>query len=750
VHRAYERLPQALQDLICEWLVRRRGGAWADLSQAEQARVRGLTYWPLVEGSDPARYDEVGRRSTWLKMAAPSLEGIRLALLDPESRLRPGSDPAPGADYPYVSRIKVSDTDFFEEIEVDLNPCLNALIGGRGTGKSMLIECLRWGLDRARPSDLGDGPVRDSVERLLASKDVRDFGQTPGVLLPGSLVETDVVVSGGSYQISRNQSEIRIRDPEDWYGEGLEVRALIAPRILSQGQVAEIANDPAAQRRELDAIVGDPIREFEENTSSVLQRMEALQVEIRGLADLERTVPAMETELRTLIAKIEFLEQGENQALMQRMAAFRREQQWLRDAYGILETRATALEGDAEAATAASERVAAVPDGPSKAWLETVADRVRAELSTTAEGHRARASALRETRQILATEEIEKWTPPYRETSEAFSRLETALREREVQFSQHRQLVERRVALESRLAPLRDIAVRLERARRNLSSEWSRLYELHVSRSERRRAAAAEFDREDQDIRIRVLAFADRDDLDSRRDQWFGGTGVQERDWQVLVDYVFSDNNGIAERWRSLINAIRQDGEHTSRVGRTVSGRPSRIATAIGERAQQLTRHFYNALLHADRMHLNEAERFLPNDLISSDVRDASGEFKPIAQGSLGQRATAVLSLVLGSGENPLVIDQPEEDLDNSYVYRVVVELLRRRKFTRQIIVATHNPNIPVNGDAEQIVVMDVEHRAGRVDCAGSIDLPDIKERVSNILEGSAEAFKLRSSRYGF
>jgi len=78
------------------------------------------------------------------------------------------------------------------------------------------------------------------------------------------------------------------------------------------------------------------------------------------------------------------------------------------------------------------------------------------------------------------------------------------------------------------------------------------------------------------------------------------------------------------------------------------------------------------------------------------------------------------------------------------------VDLLRRRKFSRQIVIATHNANIPVNGDAELIVALEVQNQMGQILVAGSIDRGEVKDRVSEIMEGSAEAFRLRRERYGF
>ena len=147
---------------------------------------------------------------------------------------------------------------------------------------------------------------------------------------------------------------------------------------------------------------------------------------------------------------------------------------------------------------------------------------------------------------------------------------------------------------------------------------------------------------------------------------------------------------------------------------------------------------------------VDEIERFLPEDLVKANARTTDGSFKTIETGSVGEKSTAILSLLLSAGDQPIIIDQPEDDLDNQYVYNVVVDLLRRRKFSRQVIIATHNANIPVNGDAELIVALGAKNRLGMVLDFGSIDQPDIKNQVSVIMEGSAEAFRLRRERYGY
>jgi ABC-type cobalamin/Fe3+-siderophores transport system ATPase subunit len=121
---------------------------------------------------------------------------------------------------------------------------------------------------------------------------------------------------------------------------------------------------------------------------------------------------------------------------------------------------------------------------------------------------------------------------------------------------------------------------------------------------------------------------------------------------------------------------------------------------------------------------------------------------KPVAQLSKGQMATALLPLVLRDAEDPLIFDQPEDDLDNRYIFQTLVSRIRELKTKRQLIFVTHNANIPVLGDADRVVVMHMESPTKAAKPSqGTVD--DMKDAILGLLEGGAEAFKLRQKRYG-
>lgn len=123
-------------------------------------------------------------------------------------------------------------------------------------------------------------------------------------------------------------------------------------------------------------------------------------------------------------------------------------------------------------------------------------------------------------------------------------------------------------------------------------------------------------------------------------------------------------------------------------------------------------------------------------------------EFKSSDALSTGQKCTAVLPILLLESERPLVIDQPEDNLDNAYVFASVVSKIRTVKRNRQLIFVTHNPNIPVLGDAEQVVVLSANGETSAVAAAGAVD--EVKEHIARILEGGRDAFEQRKLRYGY
>ncbi len=167
-----------------------------------------------------------------------------------------------------------------------------------------------------------------------------------------------------------------------------------------------------------------------------------------------------------------------------------------------------------------------------------------------------------------------------------------------------------------------------------------------------------------------------------------------------------------------------------------------RLSGLAPERCRRIT------VLLGGRKALQHLETLPVTDLVRICLQVGTEE-KAGPQLSTGQRCTALLPVLLLAAKGPLVIDQPEDNLDNAYVCSTLVTRLREMKHGRQFIFATHNPNIPVLADAEQNFILESDGRRGWVRAQGAIENTRVKDLIQEIMEGGKDAFKRRARRYG-
>ena len=125
----------------------------------------------------------------------------------------------------------------------------------------------------------------------------------------------------------------------------------------------------------------------------------------------------------------------------------------------------------------------------------------------------------------------------------------------------------------------------------------------------------------------------------------------------------------------------------------------------------------------------------------------SSGKFDDLEKGSAGQKAAAILAFLLSHGKEPLIIDQPEDDLDNALIYDLIVKQIHENKNRRQLVIVTHNPNIVVNGDSELVHVLKYEGGQVQIDQQGGLEESSIRESICTIMEGGEDAFDKRYAR---
>jgi len=658
---------------------------------------------------DTRRWDGAGERATYLKMGArPSLEGLRQAFWVAETRVRLPqrlqprwghvkgvrflAEPRPA--WPRLTHVRV-EGGFHDGLALDLAPGLNAVIGGKGTGKSTLIEIVRFVLDAGQPETKEAAGNRKHNFRANAEASV--FA---------------VDGQGDEYEVRRSgdgAAPLLLRDGAE---TGLAAHRRVTARIFGQRELQTLADRPELLR---DFVAGVMREAWEEVTAPEQELLRAIEEHDRVLAALEDDLERMGEEEQELQDVRDKLRQAEAAGVTRWIQESQRLSRDNRSVAAMVAwplrvgEAADALERLLPAPAPADD--APVPESLGRA-LAALEDVVRRSVAGLREGMAAAAGA-------LAGPAAEWEAELVRRRREIEAELAAAGMPDPRQLGR---LQHRAAELEERLTELPD---KRERGQAAAEARREALRELgHVRRrksrlieSAARTLGAALGPR----VRLAVRPLADRALL------------VRELEMALHGQSVRADQ----------LSRLAQ--EAPAAVGDAIRQGPAAVA-ALGCSAMTASKL---AALPAAAVRRIEAADTPDQVVVEVDLGAPGTEsWAPIDAVSPGQRAMALLALALASGAEPLVIDQPEDDLDNRYIYDEVVGVLSRVCETRQVIVATHNANIPVLGDAELVLALDADAGRSRVLACGGLESAEVAEQARQILEGGDQAFLARHRRY--
>ncbi|MCA9698162.1 MAG: hypothetical protein KC431_11610, partial [Myxococcales bacterium] len=203
---------------------------------------------------------------------------------------------------------------------------------------------------------------------------------------------------------------------------------------------------------------------------------------------------------------------------------------------------------------------------------------------------------------------------------------------------------------------------------------------------------------------------------------------------------------GQGRHYNTLVARIEQNLPPRELVRLIERSAVSELATALEVRDEQGDWLVDRLRAAEDGKLLLDLEALQLEDRPKIELRDG-GAYKDASTLSTGQKCTTILPILLLDSDRPLLIDQPEDNLDNAFIYETVVRNIGAVKAKRQLIFVTHNPNIPVLGDAECVFVTESDGQRGRLRTHGNVDTAKLE--IEQILEGGAEAFLERKRRYG-
>ena len=660
------------------------------------------------------------RSSCFIKMSALSVEGLRQAFLDPDSRIRLHSDPRPEPHAEFVAM--AWEGGFLDGARIHFNSNLNVLVGGRGTGKSTVLESLRYAL---AIDPLGD-------EATKAHQGVLKYVLQSGTKV--SLLVRSHHPAKHDYTIERTIPNPAVVKDENGEVLNLSPRDIIpGVEVFGQHEISELTKSREKLTRLLERFVE---RDPNAGAQKSKLRLELERSRVR-IADVQREMNLIEERLSLLPGLEEtqkrFQDAGLEEKLKEKSLLVREERilATLKERLQPVSSLGLELAGllPIDTAFLSAKALEGLPNGAMLAQGVAIVGRVTDQLQVIAAeidkailAADAEVSALRsqwdERKQVVET------------TYQALLReLQKSKIDGEEFIRLRRQIEELRPLREKKEALMRDLATH-QANRRNLLDEWFNFQSAEY------RALEQAAKRVSKKLRSKVRAMVT-----------MGGN--REPLEKLLRDEVGGNLAALLERLKSRDSLSLPDLAQRCREGKDALIANYSLPLAASERMAQAAPDLF--------MKIEELELPATTKIDLNTSGDGEPEtWQTIEALSTGQKATAVLLLLLLESEAPLVVDQPEDDLDNRFITDGVVPTMRDEKRKRQFVFSTHNANIPVLGDAELIIGLStgVQNDAvmGRVNQhhMGSIDMQPVREMVEEILEGGKTAFEMRREKYGF
>ena len=714
-----------------------------------EGRQQNNGYKPIAvfQTSDNRRRDhsDLGTYITYVKWSEPTAEALRQACLAKESRLSLTEPELPSI---WITSLTVSNSKFLGRVDLDLNQQYNAIIGGRGTGKSTILEYLRWGLCD-QPVESEDMDIVQNKRRNLIDNTLQKFDGE---------VHVEFLLNNVRHIVKRNSKKqeilLKIADSDFVSTTEQQVRNLLPIQAYSQKQLSSVG----VRIDELKRFVELPIK----------QELDQIQSEIRGtgaqmrssygdlirMSDIKIEVDKNNVEIASLNEQLDKLRKGlkglseEDQKTINQKAKYDEEEAIIGNLQNDLSTAKESIE------SLNIEFETENKDSDSEIENKDVIDAIRGKFTSKFSEINASVLTLSNLFKPASLKEINDAIKGWTKLKVAFDKkYEEAKAKAKVNQQQldQIQLHEKRIGvLKKQQTEKRNAITALgdpESAYKALRIKWDSLHTQKVSAIEKQ---CNQFTALSGDlIKADIKNSLDINSFSQQLKTAFAGMNIKEDKIEKIGKILFDASDTFTE-WNNILSELRalalysEEGTDVMPETPILNGKCFFINTELKRIASQFdSTRWIN-------LSLSELE-FNPKFYYCTNK--TKDEYIEFPDASAGQQATALLTVLLNQPGAPLIIDQPEDDIDSKMI-KEIIERVWKAKSKRQLIFASHSANFVVNGDAELVVCCDYvkagDQTHGVIKAVGAIDNSQIKEEITLVTEGGRQAFKLRMDKYGF
>ena len=774
-----QKLNQTVEDILAAGLDAIEVRSWSNLPAPIQDHPM-LARLARVIGSDSHMPRDIGRNGfSMVHMALPNIEGLRMAFADGSAirdrrgnsvieswSVRPVSDtdttnwnewPERAVEMITINQIKTAGRS--SPLEMPLHPRLNVLVGGRGSGKSTFVHALRLASQRGRelPRYEGDSPVQESP-----AGDFWRWAQIPatrgqdGVILKDTssikvLYRSPAQAVELHWQASSLGPGARSLPPTVLVGElgvvpsndgGAYTASRFPLSIYSQKQVLEMSRGSAGLMEIIDR--EQNVASLEDQLKQAVAVYSATKAKIRELNGTLTNEAQDVAKLKDILTEMEKIQSPPVKEYQRRQEQARVLLPNLKPDSPLL---VLAQEFENQATLICLPDLQGEQSPTTESNLEEAHKLYRAaqkELGAIAAQTRAQASAIKT---VLTTldQNLRKsaWFQNYKDAKGAY---EAVLGTHTAAFDPERltKLNEDRALLETRLAKHKGTKEEITRLKASADDQLKAVHEARTAISDARKSFVSIHNTKNTLLQLTLVDFgAEISQVERSLREAMG----------VEADK-FSASIGLAEGARadSLLNVLNGATDRPTGTDEVRQRIISLIDATDNEQGFADLQNNLRRQLINNPSRREAIETWFPEDRLKLEYRTAeSTAWKSISQGSIGQQTAAILSFLLSFGKEPLVLDQPEDDLDTRMIMSLIVDQVRRMKEHRQIIIVTHNPNIVVHGDADLVHAMidDGGQVIREIDASGGLQDKNTRKFICDVMEGGAIAFRKRFERMG-
>jgi len=648
-----------------------------------------------IEPLEGDQTNYIGFRSTWIKMSKPSIESLRQAFLDHESRVKISpTRPEEKFHYPIIKKIKINNAKFLKSEPITFSPNLNCIIGGRGTGKSTTLDYIRLVLDQVSGEDI-PADLKTKLEEKYKN-----------TLKPDSQIILEFNKSGVDYQVKYehgNQSRSIIRLDGSEIPEDLKINELFPMRILSQGEIDKRID--SANKNSLlkifDNFLLSELTRLEREEESILKKLKQLDLEIDNISKDLRSIPSVQTKIADLKEQVKRLESI--QPDIERWELYNNHNDVIQD----LIKYPINLKRDLKTITDKLQDLPIVPQERLEHSddFDRIFDIIKNARETLIKNINLSIDSFlsedsQENKELKGS--LDRWYERYDIEKENYQHVKIKLQNKGDDPDKYLQLKKELASVEKELISLNEEQTKLDTLSDERREYLINLREIWDNRTEVRRKKATELMKnlcpKKSHQPLLKITFLPQADISQIKNEWISHlTDRRSLNVKDIEDYVV----GIKRYWDEN-SSLHNSSLHAFLLSTLTDNEYiEKKREILGNRLQK-----FNSIFIESTIRQLEIARI--DDEVKFDVYRIDGSLAgSIDRVSAGQKGLAIIHLLLASGEEPLIIDTPEEGLDNEGVFSELVPLFRAEKEKRQIILVTHNANLPVNGDSELIITFD-------------------------------------------